>query len=252
MAVSVLTVSIAAKGYAQSDADDGSATRIVYESEYDRLTREAAESVVASDWGSAFRKLNQAMDLDPERPEAYFTYGRAHYLRGEYAAAERAFGELVEIDRDQSKVWFELARLMALKGELNEALKCAQKAIELSEPKEWRHFVLLGELYAEMELRESAVKAFDDAAALLHDRIDPLQRAITRVGEGVDVWDITQYPEIRADLYTGETKKIPSVQYHYQARNAPERWIQYLAFLKAELATVEARKTEVLAWMETG
>lgn len=249
IAVAALMIGFPGKGSARPDRDETSAAEVVVGGEYDRLIREAAECVVAMDWGGAFRKLNRAMELDRDRPEAYFTYGRAHYLRGEYRAAERAYRKLLELDSDLSEAWLEVAKLMILKGELNEALECTRKAIELSDPKDWNDFTFLGELYAEMQLRESAAKAFDDAATLLRESIDPLQRTITRVLTEVDIFEIDQSPEIIANMATSEIIEIPSVRYRYQARTAPQAWADRLESLKGDLATVEARKTEVLAWM---
>lgn len=250
IAVAALMIGSPDRGSARTDRDENSATEVVVESEYDRLVREAAECVVASDWGSAFRKLNQAMELDEDRAEAYFTYGRAHFLRGEYRAAERAYRSLLEVDPGLSEAWLEVAKLMTLKGELNEALECTLKAIELSDPKDWRDFTFLGELYAEMQLRESAVNAFDDAGVLIRESIDSVQLVITKVLENGDIYEISQHPEFVADLSTSQVVEIPSVQYDYRARTVPSDLAARLERLKEDLATVEARKAEALAWME--
>ena len=249
IAVAALMIGFPGRGSARTDRDETSAAEVVVESEYDRLIREAAECIVASNWGSAFRKLNWAMELDEDRPEAYFIYGRAHYLRREYRAAERAYRKLLEVDPGLSEAWLEVAKLMILKGELNEALECTLKAIELSDPKDWKDFTFLGELYAEMQLRESAVNAFDNAGALIRESIDRVQLVITKVLESGDIYEISQYPEFVADLSTSEIVEIPSIQYHYRARTAPADLVERLERLKEDLATVEARKTEALAWI---
>jgi hypothetical protein len=53
-------------------------------------------------------------------------------------------------------------------------------------------------------------------------------------------------------MYTQEIEEFPSVRYQYQSRSAPEEMVDRLARLQEELAAVEARKAEVLAWMESG
>lgn len=251
VAVMTLMIGSAVCGSGQTGLNQSSATEEEVESAYDQSIREAAERVVASEWLLAFRKLNETLELDPDRPEAYFTYGRAHQLRGEFASAERAFRKLLEIDPDLSAPWFELAKILVLKGELNEALECTRQAIRLSDPKDWRHYTFLGELYAEMELRASAEQAFDDAAKLLRERIEPLQRAITEITSEVDILQISEVSEYVAPMNTGVIEEIPSVRYQYQSRSAPVAMTEHLDRLKGELATVESRKTEVLVWMES-
>ena len=247
-----LTCGVARAEFAQSDLASASATGEVVESEYDRLTREGAECVVASEWVLAFKTLNAAIELEPDRPEAYYTYGRAHQLRGEYPAAERAFRKLLEIEPELAEAWYSLAKLMVVKGELNKAVEYNRNAIDFADPKNWRYYTFLGELYAEMELKASAEQAFDDAAKLLRELIEPLQLAITDITGEVDVYEISQESIFVPNMYTQEIEEFPSVRYQYQSRSAPEEMVDRLARLEAELAAVEARKAEVLAWMESG
>lgn len=220
-------------------------------SEYDRLSQEASDLILASDWVPAFKKLKQAYELDPGRPEVYLLYARAHFLRKEYTAAERAFRKELEIDPSLPEVWYEFAKLMLLKGDLNEALTSVREAITLTEAKRWNYLVLLGELYAEMELRESAEKAFDDAMAILQDRIKEIDRAIGRVTSQREIVDIIEGTQYNTDRFTGELIETPTVRYQTQAMAPPEEWSEESNRLKGELETVKARKSEVLAWMDT-
>ena len=220
-------------------------------SEYDRLNQEAAELIVASDWVPAFKKLKQAFELDPGRPEVYLLYARAHFLREEYPAAERAFRKELEIDPSLPEVWYEFAKLMLLKGDLNEALTSIRKAITLSDGKQSDYLVLLGELYAEMGLRESAEKAFDDAIAILQDTLTRCNHVMTNYSTEMEVVNVFHEIESSFDLTTGELIETPITRYQTQSKSPPPEWIEQVALLKDNLETVKARKIEVLAWMDT-
>ena len=253
--IAILMVAPTVSLYATTDASEPSPSEVVearqFASEYDRLNYEAAELIIASDWGPAFEKLNQSIKLDPGRADAYFIYGRAHFLRGEYKASEMAFRKTQEIDPSVPAAWFEHAKLMVMKGDTNEALKSVRKAIALTNAQEWKYLTLLGEVYAEMGHRQSAEKAFDDAMTVLQDRIKSINQAISALTQEEEILEIIQETEMVYSQATGDIIEVPSVRYRTQAKTAPTEWTNDQERLKRDLETVEARKLEIVAWMES-
>lgn len=243
-------------GFAQSDlsslpsTDEFNGTSLG--SEYDILIAQAYELILEFDWGPAFKDLKRAMELNPDRAESYYMFGRAHLLREEYSPAERAFRKTLDVDPGFSEAWYEYARLMVLKGELNVALEAVNEAISLTEEKQPMHLVLLGEVYAEMGLRKSASQAFSDAMDLIKDQIKSLDKAVEGYVRGLEVVDIIETTHYVTDLETGEFQEIPVVRYQTQSVAAPKEWNDLRIRLEDELKSVKARKSEVLKAMKSG
>lgn len=254
IAFATLIVGTLNSGFAQSDtsslAEDRVAKGASLGSEYDIAITNAQELIQASEWVLAFKELMQAIGLNPDRPEAYFLYGRAHLLREEFGAAERAFLKTLDVDSHFSAAWFDYARLMVLKGELSVALESVREAISLTDGQDWRYLILLGEVYGEMGLRDSARQAFDDAIAVINDQIASIDRATGEYTRGLEVVEIIETTEYVTDLQTGVFEEIPVTRYQTQAAAPPKEWADRRIRLKDDLKSLKDRRAEVLATME--
>jgi tetratricopeptide (TPR) repeat protein len=247
---SASAIASAQAGSTQAPAREGLETDQTV-SEYERLIEAAAKHIIASDWVPAFKNLKEAMALDPDRPDACFAYGKAHTLRGEYRAAEQAYRKALDVDPDLPAAHYELARLLAMKGALNESLQHIRTAIALTDDPEWKHLVFLGSLYAEMEQRNSAEEAFDQAIEIIEERIESLNRATRSVAGAIEVTEIIEDTQFYYDTEKGEVVEIPTIRYQKQAKPAPKEWEDESKRLKVDLEMVKTRKAEVLAWMDT-
>jgi len=216
---------------------------------YDQLYLEAADLIATEDWTKAFIDLNKAIALDPGRPEAYFVYGRAHFLRGEYPESEQAFNKVLEIDPGISAAWYELARLMVLKEDLPKAIDYTHNAIEQTDGKSWKYLTFLGELEAESGNRPAAEKAFDDAIRILQANCDTITKAIKAREQQQEVTDVI----IDVDYYVVYQQmiavEIPRQETRYKI--APSEWKEDLERMRENLAAVKVRRGEVLSWMES-
>lgn len=217
--------------------------------EYERLIAQAEERIVFSDWSQAFKTLNKAIALDPAQPQAYLDYGRAHLARNEYPAAERAFLKTQEVDPDFAPGWYEYAKLMVIKGDLVIAFESANKAVVLSESKDWKSLKLLGELSGNRGDREGTEKAFDAAIAVLQARYDQMDRNITREELKEDIREIRHEVELVGDI-SGNLTEVPVTRIETERKIAPDEWREALRQLEARIDEVEARKAEVLAGMD--
>lgn len=216
--------------------------------EYQTLVAQAEKYIVFNDWSNAFKTLNKAIALDPAKPEAYLDYGRAHLARNEYPEAERAFLKTQDVAPDFAPGWYEYAKLMVIKGELVIAFEAANKAVVLSESKEWKSLKLLGELSANRGDREGAEKAFDASIAVLQARYDEMDRLITNEELKEDIREIKHEVELVGDL-SGNLTEVPVTRIETERRVAPEEWYEARRQLEARIVEVEARKEEVLAGM---
>lgn len=212
---------------------------------YDQLNYDALEFMLAEDWSQAFKTLNQAIQVDSERSDAYLNYARAHYLRQEYHAAERAVVKTLEIDPEMAPAWYQHAQLMAIKGEPIRAYESVQKAIAIGGQLKWMYLVFLGELYADAEKRERAEEAFDEAILLLkklHTEVEKTINAVAqiKVYEGSTTETHINYNRRTGDLTTVERPR-PEVRFF----GAPPAWTEELNALKEIIDGVKARKAEL-------
>jgi tetratricopeptide (TPR) repeat protein len=213
--------------------------------DYEILVQQAVGAILASHWAEAFKTLNQAIALDPGRPEAYLNYGRAHFIRNEYAYAERAFLKAQEVDPDFAAAWFEYAKLMVLKGEAVIAFESANKAVVLSEYREWKYLVLLAELSARRGDRLGTELAFDQAIEILQQRRDRMDRAITDEEMKTDIREIFHDVELVGNIGGGMTE-VPVTRIETEGRIAPDSWLAMRNRLKDKISELETRKAETL------
>jgi tetratricopeptide (TPR) repeat protein len=100
-------------------------------SEVDELIMKAADAIGQSKFGVAITHYEDALELEPNRPEVYVSYALA-LLHGNYPSdAEEAAGKAVEMAPGDASAWYAQGRILRLRGKRNEALISLQKALEL-------------------------------------------------------------------------------------------------------------------------
>ena len=196
------------------------------------------------------RSLTQAVALEPDLPDAYLNFGRSLVAQKKYAGAEKAFLKAQEVDPDHAPTWYAYAKLMVLKGEPVIAFESANKAVVLSESKEWRYLLLLGELSASRDDALGAELAFDGAIEALtrqYNRIDTAIRTEEQkdeIKEIIHETDVIRYPG-------GGSQEVPVVRFETDKKMAPAEWHDLRADLERRIAEVQARKVEVMASLQT-
>ncbi len=222
--------------------------------EYERLNYLALKEMTEGNWLPAFKSLSQAMNLDPDRPDVYLNYARAHFQRKEYAAAERAVQKTLEIDPDLAGAWNLHARLMVMKDDPAAAIESAEKAVACGGGLRWQSLVLLGGLYADTEDWLRAKHAFDEAIEVLRDHIARVDSTINQYAN--NKWlEMTPQTET-AYIYNRVTRtmEITTRENHrsyVSVSPAPEGWSRELEALKEMLDEVKKRKSEVMALSKT-
>ena len=100
-------------------------------SEVDELIMKAADAIGQSKFGVAITCYEDALELDPDRPEVYVSYALA-LMHGNYPAdAEEAAAKAVEMAPDDASAWYARGRIQRLRGSKDEALVSLKKALEL-------------------------------------------------------------------------------------------------------------------------
>ncbi len=93
--------------------------------------------------------LNQALQLDPKNPDAYFGLGRLHMTRNELGDAEQAFLKGLAVDPNSPRAvpaYSSLGEIYVKSNKADQALQASQKAVELS-PDSWVNRLNLALVY---------------------------------------------------------------------------------------------------------
>ena len=132
------------------------------------VTEKSLEHFRADRDEQAEKGLRQVVDTDPLNEEALYTLGRIVGKRGAHAAAIKLFRKLLSAHPQSSKTWFRLARSLQEKGDHRDAAFAYCDGIR-HEPEIPLPYLYLGQCLVEGGLPETAMAAFDAAAALKPD-----------------------------------------------------------------------------------
>jgi tetratricopeptide (TPR) repeat protein len=100
-------------------------------SDVDELIMKAADAIGQNKFGIAITHYEDALELEPNRPEVYVSYALA-LMQGDYPSdAEVAADKAVEMAPEDASAWYARGRIQRLRGKMNEALVSLNKALEL-------------------------------------------------------------------------------------------------------------------------
>lgn len=100
-------------------------------SDADELIMKAADAIGQNKFGLAITHYEDALELDPNRPEVYISYALA-LMHGDYPSdAEETVNKAVEMAPDDASAWYARGRILRLRGKKNDALESLKKALEL-------------------------------------------------------------------------------------------------------------------------
>ncbi len=215
--------------------------------QYDQLNNVAIAQMKAGDWKSACEGLNQAIALAPDRPEAYYNYGRAHLGQKQYLPAERAFLKAQEVDPTYAPSYYFFAKVMVIKEDLPTAYDAAEKAVELSDSQEWEYLVLLGELSAAVSDPLRAKLAFNSALGLLEERRNKIERVVNAEARRFGIREISYDTEFTANPALGKAIATTEISYDEELWLPREDLRNELKATEGLIDQVKARKTTVLA-----
>lgn len=129
-------------------------------SEADELIMKAADAIGQNKFGVAITCYEDALELEPNRPEVYVSYALA-LMQGNYPSdAEEAADKAVEMAPDDASAWYAKGRIQRLRGHKVEALASLKKAIELQGTLVLARYEC-GMILAEMGELEAALECFE-------------------------------------------------------------------------------------------
>ena len=133
-------------------------------SEADELIMKAADAIGQNKFGVAITCYEDALELEPNRPEVYISYALA-LMQGNYPSdAEKAANKAVEMAPDDASAWYAKGRIQRLRGNKVEALASLKKAIELQGTLVLARYEC-GMILAEMGELEAALECFEQVLA---------------------------------------------------------------------------------------
>ena len=103
-------------------------------------------------YDEAIKKYDEAVERNPQNPEAYFNRGNAWFLKGEYDKAIADFTEAIALNPQDVAAYHDRGSAWAQKGEYEEAIADYNKAIEL-EPQNPQIYTNRGTVWFKKSLR---------------------------------------------------------------------------------------------------
>lgn len=129
-------------------------------SEVDDLVMKAADAVGQGKFGVAITHYEDALELEPDRPELYVSYALA-LIQGNYPAdAEEAATKAIELGSDDPAAWYAHGRVMRLRGKSGQGLESMKKALELNPEMVLARYEC-GMILAEKGELQEALEAFE-------------------------------------------------------------------------------------------
>lgn len=207
---------------------------------YQKLNRSALEQLAILEYRKAFAFLKEALELEPESPEAYINYGLAHYQRKEFPASERAITKALELDPDNERAWYWHSRVMLIKGEMSEARESAARAVDYNAGEDWKYLDWQAILLFDHGHYEKAIEV--SALALKQVRVAhaTVDQAIRVEERQEEVKEIEQDTEIVRER-GGIAREVPVTRLRTEYKEAPIEWHRLRDQLESHMSNVAFR-----------
>jgi Tfp pilus assembly protein PilF len=193
--------------------------------------------VLLSDYASAIKWLEKAVEFEPQNRDAWYYLGRAYYTRGLLPESRRAFQAALHLDPRDARAENNLGLILQSEAKPNEALDAYRNAIEWE--KEAAHqseqpYLNLGSLLLELDRAGEAIA--------------PLEKAVER-GEnnaschlklGTAYLRTNRLPEAQLELEKAERLEPENAAIHYQLARF------YQQVHQMDKAKIEFQRTEEL------
>ena len=207
---------------------------------YQKLNRSALEQLAILEYRKAFSLLKQALELEPDSPEAYINYGLAHYQRKEFPASERAIKRALELDPENERAWYWHSRVMLIKGEMLEARESAARAVDYNAGEDWKYLDWQAILLFDHGHYQKATEASSLALKQVRAAYATVDRAIRLEERREEVKAIEQDTEIVRE-FGGVSREVPVTRLQTEYKDAPDEWLSIRGQLETHMSNVAFR-----------
>jgi tetratricopeptide (TPR) repeat protein len=132
---------------------------------------DAQTSLTAGDSDAALKKLRQAVEIDPQCPDAHLLFGLTEFQRGEVAQSIQHYQEALKLDPRSYSAHYDLALAYLKQKKLRLARTQLEQAVAL-DPKQANAAYDLGIVLLELGQPQAALRPLQRAHSLTPDRPD--------------------------------------------------------------------------------
>ena len=204
------------------------------------------EQLAIRDYREAFKLLKQALELEPESPDAYVNFGLAHLERKEFASSGKAIEQALQRDPENARAWYWYSRVMMIKGEMNEARESSARAVAYSEGEDWKYFDWQAILLFDNGYFEKAAEVSKAALTHISVALKTVEKGIQTEESKKEVASIEQDTEIVREL-GGVAREVPVTRIRTEYKDAPENWYELREHLREHKGNVAFRYAMSLA-----
>ncbi len=159
---------------------------------YHSLNDEAHKHILAGETKLAYRLLNQAIALHPERALAYVNFGFSHSQLGEINSAIMALDKALELDPYEVRAWHVYSLLYTRLGRSDEAIDMAKACIEHDLNGRWEYRNWLGELLYRSNDYATALEQYKLGTEIIENKLQLARVKAMQEKNQINVYDVRQ------------------------------------------------------------
>ena len=159
---------------------------------YHSLNDKAHKHILAGETKLAYRLLNQAIALHPERALAYVNFGFSHSRLGEINSAMMALDKALELDPYEARAWYVYSLLYAGLGRSDEAIDMAEACIEHDLNGRWEYRNWLGDLLYRSNDYATALEQYKLGTEIIESELRLARVKAMQEKNQINVYDVRQ------------------------------------------------------------
>lgn len=170
-------------------------------------TQFASLNLALQDIKTAQEACNRAIEIDPQKPSAYFLLGQIEYRRwrhagGDLNSAIAAYQKVVELDPNHVDGYRELTNLALQKKDYNLAVQSLKELTRIM-PYQLQFHLGLGGLYSQLGNRDEAIEAYERVIKIDRDRL--------QVHKQLAQLYVEKYQEFETQVYNLDIEPTPGI-----------------------------------------
>ena len=179
----------------------------VHESSAFVYTQFANLNLALQDIKTAQEACNRAIEIDPQKPRAYFLLGQIEYRRWRHAGGDlknaiAAFQKVVELDPNHVEGHRELANLAIQMKNYDLAVQSLKELTRIM-PYQLQFHLALGRLYSQLNNRDEAIAAYERVIKIDRDRLQVYKELAQLCAE--------KYQEFEEQIYNLDVELTPEI-----------------------------------------
>ncbi len=214
---------------------------------YNRLNDEAVRLIDKGETAKAYRLLNEAISLYPDKGRAYVTFAVSHSKLGELQSAIRALDRAIELDPFETRAWYVYSVILNSVNRRDEAIAMAEQCIAHDTIGNWEYTSWLAKLLFKDKQYAKAAEQYEKSGEQLAHFTEYTKRKGRAAQHNMEVYEVRQETDLQQRVVFGErgvtteTVEVDMTVFDTEAANMPIEIVQELRRLEEAKTTHDLR-----------